>query len=67
MFFVALSGCGIEEQVNKAATRCEDKISKILESVENGCLTKEEVLELLRAYEAPTDVDSCDGTVRSRE
>jgi len=42
-------GCEIEEQVNKAAHRCEDKISQVLESVEDACLTKEEILDLLNS------------------
>ncbi len=55
---ITLFGCGIEERVDKAANRCEDKISKILEGLENVCLTKEEILELLNAYETPVDAGS---------
>ena len=45
-------GCEIEDQVNKAASRCEDKISQVLESVEDACLTKEEILELIKKVES---------------
>ena len=40
-------GCGIEEQVNKAVEKCEDKGARALEGVEDVCLSKEEVLELI--------------------
>jgi hypothetical protein len=52
-------GCEIEEQVNKAANRCEDKISKILESVEDVCLTKEEILELISSNKIDEGADTC--------
>ena len=54
MFF----GCEIEEQVNKAANRCEDKIAQVLESVEDACLTKEEILELISAINDFEDAGS---------
>jgi len=44
-------GCEIEEKIDKAASRCEEKISKVLESIEGACLTKEEILELIRSAE----------------
>ena len=50
-------GCEIEEQVNKAANRCEDKISKVLEGVEDICLTKEEILELITSIKEPADTN----------
>tara|TARA_R110000824_G_scaffold67377_2_gene174460 strand:+ start:14399 stop:14623 length:225 start_codon:yes stop_codon:yes gene_type:complete len=48
-------GCEIEEEMNKAADRCEDKISKVLENVEDVCLTKEEILELIHSIKDETD------------
>ena len=50
-----LFGCEIEEKIDKAASKCEDKISKVLESVENTCLTKEEILELVRSVKGDGD------------
>ena len=49
IFVIMFFGCEIEETIDKAANRCEDKISKVLESVEDVCLTKEEILELVRS------------------
>tara|TARA_Y100000310_G_scaffold322286_1_gene381146 strand:- start:369 stop:617 length:249 start_codon:yes stop_codon:yes gene_type:complete len=48
-----ICGCEIEEKIDKAAERCEDKISKVLEGVEDICLTKEEILELINSIEQP--------------
>jgi hypothetical protein len=49
------TSCEIESQINKAANKCEDKISKVLESVEKVCLTKEEILELINSYQNSED------------
>jgi len=58
VIIIMICGCEIEEQVNKAANRCEDQISKVLESVEDVCLTKEEILELLTSVQDFEDAGS---------
>ena len=60
-------GCEIEEQVNKAANRCEDKISQVLESVENVCLTKEEILELIYSIKDVEDAGNLNEATREEE
>jgi len=60
LFFIVILmifGCEIEEKINKAADRCEDKISRVLEGVEDICLTKEEILELINSAQEPEDVN----------
>ena len=47
LFFVIL-GCSLEDQVDAATQQCEDHMTAILENVEKTCLTKEEILELIR-------------------
>ena len=49
LFPLLICGCGIEEKIDTAADHCEDKILKLLESVETLCLTKEEILTLIYA------------------
>jgi len=51
-------GCEIEEKIDRAATRCEDKILKALEGVENACLTKEEILELINSVKQNENVEN---------
>ena len=48
-FFISLMifGCGIEGKIDDASTKCQDKISELLDGVEDICLTKEEILELV--------------------
>jgi len=40
-------GCGIEHKIDDASAKCQDKISELLDGVEDICLTKEEILELV--------------------
>lgn len=42
-----LIGCGIQEEINKATNTCGDMISEALEGLEDTCLTKEEILDLI--------------------
>lgn len=60
-FFISLMifGCGIEGKIDDAGTRCEDKISELLEGVEDICLTKEEILELINSINVNEDADVC--------
>jgi metal-dependent hydrolase (beta-lactamase superfamily II) len=52
-----ICGCEIEEKIEKAADRCEDKISRVLEGVEDICLTKEEILELINSVQEFEDTN----------
>jgi len=54
-------GCGIESQINDASAKCQDKISKLLEDVEDICLTKEEILELISSINIDESTDVCTG------
>ena len=48
------AGCDIEGAVDGAAQRCasasqrcEDEIAKIIENIENSCITKDELLDII--------------------
>ena len=60
-FFISLMifGCDIEGKIDDAGARCEDKISELLEGVEDICLTKEEILELISSNNINEDADTC--------
>ena len=60
-FFISLMifGCDIEGKIDDAGARCEDKISELLEGVEDICLTKEEILELVGSIAINEDADVC--------
>jgi hypothetical protein len=63
----ALMGCGIEEKINDAGEKCEDKIYEALEHVEDVCLTKDQIWELLyevRGYGVETSPRCEEGDVR---
>jgi len=49
LFCLFICGCDIEEKIDNAANQCENKILQLLETVEETCLTKEEILLLVRA------------------
>tara|TARA_R100001082_G_C4355432_1_gene156632 strand:- start:905 stop:1138 length:234 start_codon:yes stop_codon:yes gene_type:complete len=51
-------GCGIEGKIDDASAKCQDEISKLLEDVEDICLTKEEILELINSI----NIDESDAT-----
>ena len=61
--FCALLGCGIEEKINNASEKCEDKIYEALEHVEDVCLTKDQIWELLYTVRGHDAISSspCDG------
>jgi hypothetical protein len=48
LFPLLICGCGIEEKIDTVVDQCEDKILKLLETVDVMCLTKEEILMLIR-------------------
>ena len=54
---LALSCGGIENEVRRAGSRCEaridSKMAEFKEQVDDICLTKEEVLQLLRQLNRP--------------
>ena len=58
-FFISLMifGCGIESKIDSASTKCQDKISELLEGVEDICLTKEEILELIYSIKEFEDIE----------
>ena len=60
-FFISLMifGCDIEGKIDDAGARCEDKISELLEGVEDICLTKEEILELISSNNINEGADVC--------
>jgi hypothetical protein len=49
LFCLFIYNCGIEEKIDDAISQCENKILKLLETVEETCLTKEEILLLISA------------------
>jgi hypothetical protein len=60
-FFISLIifGCGIESKIGDASAKCQDKISELLEGVEDICLTKEEILDLISFIKINEDADVC--------
>ena len=60
-FFISLIvlGCDIESKIDSASAKCQDKISDLLEGVEDICLTKEEILELVGSITINEDADVC--------
>ena len=60
-FFISLLifGCGIERRIDDASAKCQDKISELLEGVEEICLTKEEILELVSSININEGADVC--------
>lgn len=61
-FFISLIlfGCGIEGKIDNASVRCEEKISELLEGIEEVCLTKEEILELISSTDMSKDTEVFD-------
>jgi len=61
-FFISLIifGCDIEGKIDDASVRCEEKISELLEGIEEVCLTKEEILELISSTEVSKDAEIFD-------
>jgi len=68
-FFISLMifGCDIEGKIDDASMRCEDKISELLEGVEDICLTKEEILELVHSISDLEDAGSLNETACGEE
>ena len=64
---IMIFGCDIEGKIDKASMRCEDKISELLEGVEDICLTKEEILELVRSITDLEDAGNLNETACGEE
>ena len=64
---IMIFGCDIEGKIDDASMRCEDKISELLEGVEDICLTKEEILELVRSITDFEDAGSLNETACGEE
>jgi hypothetical protein len=47
--------CDIESKIDRAADKCEERVTTILEEFEDVCLTKEEILELLHKMQEQSD------------
>ena len=52
-------GCDIENAIDdasqrcvNASQRCEDEIAKIIENIENSCITKDELLDIIDSVRA---------------
>ena len=60
-FFISLLifGCDIESRIDDASAKCQVKISELLEGVEEICLTKEEILELVSSININEGADVC--------
>jgi hypothetical protein len=50
--------CDIDSKIDRAADKCEERVTAILEEFEDVCLTKEEILDLLREMQGQTDTYS---------
>ena len=55
-------GCDIESAINDAgqrceyaSQRCEDEITKIIQSIESSCLTKDELFDIIDSVRARND------------
>ena len=57
-----LAACDIDSKIDHAADKCEERVTTILEEFEHVCLTKEEILDLLREMQGQTDTRSSQET-----
>jgi hypothetical protein len=58
VIFLSFISCNIEDTVKNASEKCEDEIAKIIQSVEDTCLTKDELLEIIYEARRKNDVKS---------
>ena len=49
------TGCDIDGAINDASQRCEDEIAKIIENIENSCITKDELLDIIDSVRTQND------------
>ncbi len=49
------TGCGIDHAINNAGQRCEDEIAKIIENIEDSCITKDELLDIIDSIRIQND------------
>ena len=48
-------GCDIQGAIDGASHRCEDEIAKIIESIEDSCITKDELLDIIDSIRIQND------------
>ena len=51
------AGCDIQGAIHGASQRCEDEIAKIIESIEDSCITKDELLDIINAARTQNNYD----------
>ena len=56
LLLVIAPSCALEEQIESATVQCKEEIAKAVEQLEDTCLTKEEILEIIYAYQTTLDV-----------
>ena len=49
------TSCDIESAIDGAGQRCEDEIAKIIENIENSCITKDELLDIIDSVRTQND------------
>ena len=49
------TGCDINRAIDGASQRCEDEIAKIIENIENSCITKDELLDIIDSVRTQND------------
>ena len=47
LLLLLTTGCDINHAIDSASQRCEDEIAKIIENIENSCITKDELLDII--------------------
>ena len=57
LLLITPTGCALEEQIESATVQCKEEIAKAVEQLEGTCLTKEEILEIIYAYQTTLDTD----------
>jgi len=49
------TGCDIDGAIDNASRRCEDEITKIIENIEDSCITKDELLDIIDSIRTQND------------
>ena len=57
LLLITPTGCALEEQIESATVQCKEEIANAVEQLEDTCLTKEEILEIIYAYQTTLDTD----------
>ena len=48
---ILFTGCGIAKKIDNATNKCESIVSEALEGLEDSCLTRDEILWLVREFQ----------------